>query len=597
MIAARTQRRLAAILAADIAGYSRMMGADEAGTLAALRDVWAQHFNPAVAEHRGRIVKMMGDGALVEFASAVDAVECGLAVQAAMARLNDARVGEELIEMRIGINLGDIVIEGDDIFGDGVNIAARLESQAPRNGILIADAVHAQVRGKVAQVFADAGALDLKNIAIPVRAWRWGGNGLDAPIVAEAANDGPSIAVLPFANMSGDPEQEYFSDGISEDIITDLSKVPGLMVIARNSSFAYKGKSPDIRVVGRDLGVSSVLEGSIRRAGNRVRITAQLIDTKNGAHLWAERYDRDLTDIFAVQDEVTLQIVAALRITLTPKDLQIFHMRRSANVEAHDTLLRSREMSMRMLRNEFTGKDAIEQVIAVQARAVALDPNFGGAYAALAFSYITEFQNNWAGIPDALALAAHNADLAVEKDPTSAFCWMASAMVKINQGDLFGARASAETSLRYSPNHGAAHGAMGQIEIYLGNPQAAMLYIDRAIRLDPAFAQQFIHFRGMAYLVARDYAAATRAFRERIRLSPKTDLSRALLAASLGHLGETDAAHAVWAELMAINPAYSPTYHLGRIPFQNPQDRENILAGLAKSGLAISGLAISGLAS
>ena len=563
-----------------------MMGADEAGTLAALRDVWSVRFNPTVAEHRGRVVKMMGDGALVEFASAVDAVECGLAIQRAMGAMNDLRIGEELIELRIGINLGEIVIEGNDIFGDGVNVAARLESKAPRSGILLSDAVHTQVRGKLTEDFEDAGDLDLKNIAAPVRAWRWGGAAWQVPEdMVDVADEGPSIAVLPFANMSGDPEQEYFSDGISEDIITDLSKIPGLLVVARNSSFGYKGTSPDIRVVGRDLGVRAVLEGSIRRAGNRVRITAQLIDTKTGGHLWAERYDRDLTDIFAVQDEVTLQIVGALRISLAPKDLQMFHMRRSANVEAHDTLLRSREMSMRMLRNELIGKDAIEQVIDAQARAVALDPNFGGAYAGLAFSYITEFQNRWAGIPDALALAAHNADLAVEKDPTSAFCWMASAIVKLNQGDLLGARTSTETSLRYSPNHGSAHATMGHIEIYLGNPLAALPYLDRAIRLDPALAQQFIHFRGMAFLVAHDYTKAVAAFRERIRLAPKTDLSRALLASALGHLGEIDAAREIWKELMAINPSYSPVDHLTRLPFQNAEDRDHIMAGLTKAGL------------
>ncbi len=582
----RAQRRLAAILAADIADYSRMMGADEAGTLNAVRDVWAERFTPTVAEYRGRVVKMMGDGALVEFGSAVDAVECGIAIQGTMAALNDTRLGEELIEMRIGINLGDIVIEGDDIFGDGVNIAARLESRAPRNGILMSDAVHSQVQGKVAEAFADAGELELKNITAPVRAWRWGGAAWQLPeTVVEVANDGPSIAVLPFANMSGDPEQDYFSDGITDDIITDLSKIPGLLVVARNSSFAYKGKSPDIRVVGRDLGVGAVLEGSIRRSGNRVRITAQLIDTKTGGHLWAERYDRDLTDIFAVQDEVTLQIVGALRITLDPVYTNQFHMRRTSNVAAHDILLRSRDMAMRMLKNEVTGRDAIEKLIETQKRAIELDPEFGGAYAGLAFSYLTEYQNKWAGIPDPLALAATNADCAIEKDPTSAFGWVACAVVKINQRDLAGAKGCAEMSLRHAPNYGTAYGCLGQIEIFLGNPQAAMPYLDRAIRLDPAFSHQFIHFRGLAYLVLGDYAKAASAFRDRIRLSPKTDLSRSLLASALGHMGDTATAKKVWSELMAINPKYSLVEHLARMPFQNPDDRESIAKGLAIAGL------------
>ena len=283
-------RRLAAILAADVVGYSRMMGADEAGTVAALRKVWSETFNPAVAARHGRIVKMMGDGALVEFGSVVDAVECAVAVQRAMGERN--RAAERPVTFRIGINLGDIVIEGDDIFGDGVNVAARLESQAPQGGILVSDVVHAQVNGKVGIGFADAGEVSLKNIERPLRVWRWGGDEGAAPRepvararpAAEAQK--PSIAVLPFSVMSNDPEQEFFADGLVEDILTTLSKLSGLSVIARNSSFAYKGRTVDVRQVARELGVRYVLEGSVRKAGNRIRITAQLIDATTGiAHL------------------------------------------------------------------------------------------------------------------------------------------------------------------------------------------------------------------------------------------------------------------------------------------------------------------------
>ena len=399
----RAQRRLAAILAADVAGYSRAMGADEAGTLAALRELWAQRFNPAVAAHRGRIVKMMGDGALVEFASAVDAVDCALAVQTAMADFNTSRPGQQPIELRIGINLGDIVIDGDDIFGDGVNVAARLESQAPRSGILVSDSVHAQIKGKIGAVFVDAGELSLKNIETPIRAWRWGGD--DTPAKAPpATGNKPSIAVLPFTNMSGDPEQEYFSDGITEDIITDLSKIAGLMVVARNSSFAYKNKSPDIRAVGRELGVRSVLEGSIRRAGNRVRITAQLIDAATGGHLWAERYDRDLTDIFALQDEVTQRIVEALKITLRPAERVLLAASRTSNVEAHDCFLRGREL---MINTVSKDREFFDRVVAIFRRAIELDPGYAEPYGGLAMAYCLDFQNGWAGTPDALNVAAH----------------------------------------------------------------------------------------------------------------------------------------------------------------------------------------------
>jgi adenylate cyclase len=314
----RLQRRLAAVLSADVIGYSRLIGADEAGTLAALHAVWAERFQPTVAAYRGRIVKVMGDGALVEFASAVDAVDCALAFQAAMADHN-ARKDQEPIQFRIGVNLGDVVIEGDDIFGEGVIIAARLQDHAPKNGILVSDAVYAQIFGKVRAVFYDVGQLHLKNIAAPTRAWQWAGSPLiQRPLAAIAAErDLPSIAVLPFANMSGDPEQSFFSDGLVEDIITALSKVSGLLVIARTSSLAYQGHAMDVRTVAAELGVRYVMTGSVRKAGDRIRITAQLIDSKSGAHLWAQRYDRTIDDIFAVQDEITLVLATEMQVALT----------------------------------------------------------------------------------------------------------------------------------------------------------------------------------------------------------------------------------------------------------------------------------------
>ena len=321
----RINRKLAAILAADVVGYSRLMGADEAGTLAALKRHRETIFDPAVAAHNGRIVKLIGDGTIVEFGSVVDAVNCALSVQRSVP-LPDATGRQPPIVLRIGINLGDVIMENDDIYGDGVNIAARLEPLAEPGGICVSSIVHESVGNRIEVRFQDGGDISVKNIDRPIRVWKWHPGKTDvAANRSNAANptpnvETPSIAVLPFTNMSGDPEQEYFSDGISEDVITDLSKIAGLIVISRNSSFTYKGRSVDIRAVGRDLGVSSVLEGSIRRAGNRVRITAQLIDAINGAHLWADRYDRDLTDIFAVQDDVTRRIVDALKVTLSPAE-------------------------------------------------------------------------------------------------------------------------------------------------------------------------------------------------------------------------------------------------------------------------------------
>ncbi len=582
MLETRTQRRLAAILAADIEGYSQMMGADEDGTLAATRAVWGNVFNPIVASHRGRIFKTMGDGVLVEFASAVDAVECAVAVQGAMTLYN-LGTGTAEIALRIGVNLGDVVSDGDDMLGDGVNVAARLEAQAPRGGILLSDAIHAQVRGKIDIAFTDVGELALKNIASPVRAWRWGnGAGVEVQAASEAI---PSIAVLPFTNMSGDPDQEYFSDGISEDIITDLSKIGGLMVVARNSSFAYKGKTPDIRTVGRELGVTSVLEGSIRRAANRVRITAQLIDARTGAHLWAERYDRDLTDIFAVQDEVTMQIVGALRVKLQPVERQRLAGTRATNVAAHDAYLRGRQLAADLPEVTTDRRAAFNAVIAAYTRATLIDPAYAAPDAGLSLAYIFDHANRWAGTPDPLSQAIRHADLAITKDPDEVFGHVAAAVTQMYKGDVEAMKASANRALALAPNSAAAIGILGNVKMMLGHAEAAIPLLQRSIWLDTDFAKQGLHFLGAAQLLAGRYQEAADTFRERIRRVPSTDLSRSLLASALGHLGQVDEARRVWAEIAAINPNYALDEHLGRLTYSNPADPARIREGLAKAGL------------
>jgi adenylate cyclase len=397
MVEAHTNRRLAAILAADVVGYSRMMGADEAGTLTSLKLHRETVFDPAVTEHKGRVVKLIGDGTLVEFGSVVDAVRCALSIQRAMKA--GAQPNGQGIVLRIGINLGDVIIDGDDIYGDGVNVAARLEPLAAPGGVCVASIVNESVGSRIDVHFVDGGEVTVKNIDRPIRVWKWH-PGSDpvaaqpAPAVAapgKAQPEPPSIAVLPFNNMSGDAEQEYFSDGITEDIITDLSKIAGLMVIARNSSFTYKGKSVDIRTVGRELGVRSVLEGSIRRAGNRVRITAQLIDAATGGHVWADRFDRDLTDIFAVQDEVTRQIVDALKVKLTPGEEARIADSPTKNLEAHDLFLQGRALATSPNINGRIYAQAVEFLT----RAVALDPGYAQAYAGLALAHVFDFHNRW----------------------------------------------------------------------------------------------------------------------------------------------------------------------------------------------------------
>ena len=380
MVQADETRRLAAILAADVVGYSCLMGIDKSGTLGALKAHLGELVEPSIAAHHGRIVKTTGDGVLAEFASVVDAVQCSVEVQTAMATRKAGLAEDRRIEFRIGINLGDVIVEGEDIYGDGVNVAARLEGLAEPGGICISRAARDQVRDKLSLDLKDLGEQAVKNIARPVRAFNVR---LEAPVPASLEEapklpDKPSIAVLPFDNMSGDPEQEYFSDGIAEDIITDLSKVSGLFVIARNSSFAYKGKSPNVRDVCRELGVRTVLEGSVRKAGNRVRINAQLIDGQDGGHLWAEHFDRDLDDIFAVQDEVTHEIVAALKVQLKPDERTRIGRGGTGNMEAHDLCLKARERAQ-----QFTANADAEARTMLE-RAVALDLDFTVAHAELA---------------------------------------------------------------------------------------------------------------------------------------------------------------------------------------------------------------------
>src|SRR5208283_878310 len=389
----RLQRRLAAILSADVVGYSRLMGMDEAGTLSRLKELRRDLVDPLIAGHSGRIVKLMGDGALVEFASAVDAVTCAIEIHKQVRERNAGSPEDSWIQFRIGINVGDIIVDGDDIYGDGVNVAARIQALADPGGIYISRAAAEQVRDKVPIKIETRGEQTVKNIARPIEvfciiaedrnaiavAFHEPETRVQTPMVA----DKPSIAVLAFNNMSGDPEQEYFSDGISEDIITDLSKLPELYVIARNSTFTYKGKAIDVKQVGRDLGVRYVLEGSVRKAGNRVRVTGQLIDATSGAHIWAERFDRDLTDIFAVQDELTHEIIAALKIKLSAAEKALITDSGTKNVSAHDFFLKGRELMFGSKRD----RDIFEQFMSCFRHAIELDPNYASAYAGLGMGY------------------------------------------------------------------------------------------------------------------------------------------------------------------------------------------------------------------
>jgi adenylate cyclase len=585
MAEARPQRRLAAILSADVVGYSRLMGVDETGTLARLNALRRELIDPTIAGHSGRIVKLMGDGALVEFASAVDAVTCAIEIQRRIRERHSDSSEADPIRLRIGINVGDIIIDGDDILGDGVNIAARVEGIAEPDGVSISEDAWRQVRGKVAANFVDTGEQSLKNIARRVRVYRLdplaivvGPSPASRPTLA--LFDKPAIAVLAFNNMSGDPEQEYFADGISEDIITDLSKLSELHVIARNSTFTYKGKPVDVRQIGRELGVGYVLEGSVRKAGNRVRVTAQLIDAASDAHIWADRFDRDLSDIFAVQDELTREIISALKIKFAEREKA--PIGGTKNMEAHDLFLKGRELIMGNIRN----REIFQQSTACFQRAIALDPNYAAPYAGLGMAYMLDYQNHWSATPaQSLDEAERFVSESIARDENDPYAHYVAALIYMWKKDYRRWTREADRALLLNPNYALALNARGNVHLYSGEAAEAIRYYEQAIRLDPA-QPQHRHFLGSAYFVAGDYETAAAVFKERIALTPNTDLSRAFLASALGHLGRLEEAREIWRQLKEVNPRYSYVDHVGRLPFQNPADADKFTDGLRKAGLA-----------
>lgn len=395
-------------------------------------------------------------------------------------------------------------------------------------------------------------------------------------------NDKPSIAILPFANFSDDKDQDYFADGISEDIITDLSKISGLMVISRNSTFTYKGKAIDAKQIGRDLGVRYVLEGSVRKADNRVRITGQLIDAATGGHLWAERYDRHLTDIFEIQDDVTRRIVDALKVTLSPAEDARLADSGTHNIDAYDLFLRGREF----LLGDNKNRETFEQSLKLFTKALEIAPDYSQAYAGLSWAYNFDYANRWSDDPDnALQLAKYNAELAIQKDPNEPLSHFVASLAAMFGRDLDRAKSEADTALSLNPNFALAYANLGTIFTYSGQPLAAIPVIERAMRLDPAWSQQYLHFLGTAYLLAGKYETAAALLRQRVLLVPRTDLTRAILASALGHLGEIDEAGRVWRELKEINPKYSFSEHFARQPFKRKEDLQRIADGLAKAGL------------
>ena len=594
MTAERVERRLAAVLAADVAGYSRLMGADEEGTLARLKAVRKALFDPAITSHRGRIVKTTGDGMLVEFASAVDAVRGAVEVQAGMADQNASVPQDQRIEFRIGIHVGDIIIDESDIFGDGVNIAARLEGISEPGGVCVSNDAHRQVRGKVELVFDDMGPQHLKNIAEPMRAWRIV---LSGQSVAKAQPgwpasqtpelalpDKPSIAVLPFQNMSGDPEQEYFADGIVEDIITALSRFKSLFVIARNSSFTYKGKAVDIKQVGRELGVRYLLEGSVRKAANRVRITGQLVDTATGAHLWAERFDGGLGDIFDLQDQVTESVVGAIAPAVEKAEIERAKRKPTESLDAYAVYLRGLARLFPL-----SNRQANDEALRLFKNAIELDPNFASAYGRAAWCHAHAKTNGWfSDTPNEIAEATRLAQRAVElgKDDAIVLACSGFALAHVVR-DLEVGAGLIDRALVLNSNFAEAWLYGGWTKIWLGEPEPAIERFARAMRLSPLDPQLTLMQVGTAfghfYLGRYDEAASWAAMA--LQDNPDFQPGLRIAAASNAMAGRPEQAHKAMARLRQLNPALrvSNLKH-GRGPYR-AEDLSRYEEGLRQAGL------------
>jgi adenylate cyclase len=581
-------RRLTAILAADVAGYSRLMGEDEEGTHERLKAHLSQLVDPKIEEHRGRIVKNTGDGLLAEFPSVVDAVRCAMEIQRGMIDREPEVSEEQRIRFRTGVNLGDVIVEEHDIFGDGVNVAARLEALAEPGGVCISRVVRDQVRDKLGFTFEDMGEQQVKNIARPVRVYRVRTNDARAGIPSALAlsalplPDKPSIAVLSFTNMSTDPEQEFLADGIAEDVITALSRYPFLFVISRNSSFTYKGRAVDVKAVGSELGVRYVLEGSLRKSGNRIRVTAQLVEAETGNHIWAERYDRDLVDIFAVQDEITEAVTIAVAPAIRDAELQRAARKPTESLDAWAAYQRGLWHFFKL-----TPEDNILAQRFFQ-QAVDVDPTFAGGYRGLATAYVqadTDFRARTAN--EAHSSAESLARRAIALDPADAEAHSTLAGVKLySRGDYEGALAEAQQALALSPNLASAHGTLAQTLIFCGQPEEGLVALERSIRLDPHNRMQQIRLNllTLGLYFSRKYEASAEVAKRAVRLNPEYPLPYRWLAAALGQLGRTAEAKQALDKGIAIAPDVFDRYVRQRMPWHRPEDYAHMLEGLRKAG-------------
>ncbi|MGB7855530.1 MAG: adenylate/guanylate cyclase domain-containing protein [Pseudolabrys sp.] len=583
------ERRLAAILAADVAGYSRLMGADEEGTHAALKVYRHEIIDPKIAEHRGRIVRIIGDGLLVEFASVIAAVRWAVEVQRAMGERNAGLPHEKRIEFRMGINAGDIIIDGTDIWGDGVNVAARLETLAEPGGICVSSRVQEDVHGGLEIAFEDIGEQQLKNIVRPVRVYRVRLKGAAKAAPAQHPHK-PSIAILPFNNMSGDPEQEYFADGMVEEITTALSRTRWLFVIARNSSFTYKGRAVDVNQVGREMGVRYVLEGGVRKSADRVRITAQLIDASTGAHLWADRFDGSLEDIFELQDQVTASVVGAIAPRLEQAEVERAKRKPTESLDAYDYFLRG------IASLHSWTKESNDEALRLFSKAIELDSDFASAYGMASWCYVRRKGSRW--IIDRAQETAETARLARRAaelgwDDAVALAWGGFALAYVVH-DVEVAAALIDRALQLNPNLAEAWHFSGWVRIYLGEPEAAIEHLAHAMRLSPldplTFVTQmaiaFAHFFAGRYDDASSWAEKALATSPPgLRERPVYHPALLIAAASNSLAGRLEEARNAIARLRQLNPTPHISNLKNQIPLRRPEDLARYTEGLRKAGL------------
>jgi adenylate cyclase len=581
---AHVERRLAAILAADVAGSCRLIGIDEEGTLAQLKALRKTLFDPKIAEHHGRIVKNTGDGALVEFASVVDAVRCADEIQRGVAEQNIDVPQVKRIEFRIGIHVGDVIIEEDDIFGDGVNIAVRLEGIAEAGEICISDDAHRHVRGKVESIFEDMGAQILKNIAEPIRVWRIGKNSVSAryPSSGHAAlplPDGPSIAILPFENLSGDPDQDYFADGVVDEIITALSRFKSLFVIARNSSFTYKGKVVDIKQVGRELGVRYVLEGSVRKAAGKVRIIGQLIDAATGRHLWADRFEGDLSDVFALQDRMTESVISAIapRIFQVETDLAV---RRPNNLSAYDLCRRAN------LHAQSWTRAGLVEALRLSFRALEIDPRYGFAATIAGSCHLINVFEGWAADPNLeLAEGMRLLRLAISIDGNDDVALsILGASIAVFLNDYESAREMVDRAIALNPNRDLAWEQRGWTYQRAGQPDEAIRSFERAIRLSPFDPWLFSRFTGLgiAFIGVGRFDEAVAAAKNALQKNQTFASAHLCLVAALAHLGRDAEARNAVTKFLEIEPDFRTSEWVASSGHWRAQ---MFIDGLRKAGL------------